>query len=302
MGVNLFRYKMVAFAVSSFYAGCCGALLYVVPGYFVPNSSFNLEVSVLFIAMLLVGGVGTISGAILGAFFFIYLPIATRMMPEFVPGLSSNAAQTPNVYQVEGVLQVARQGLVGGARLACAGWVVVREDDRGGVVLQCELDHLSRIDGRLREGAAEQFDGRKQAVAGVEQQHHEHFVRQCADLQAQPVAHRSRRIEQVALEHLLRQRTPRQFHDCLQLGILGRSHARDGREFGCGSGAQPGQRAEACDQFARQIDRAHAAYADAQEDRQQFGVGQRACAACEQSFARTFVLGPVGDRHGAAPV
>jgi branched-chain amino acid transport system permease protein len=104
MGVNLFRYKMVAFAASSFYAGVCGALLYVVPGYFVPNSSFNLEVSILFIAMLLVGGVGTISGAILGAFFFSYLPVLTRMLPDLIPGLSANAAITPNIYQLDRVL------------------------------------------------------------------------------------------------------------------------------------------------------------------------------------------------------
>jgi branched-chain amino acid transport system permease protein len=105
MGVNLFRYKVVAFAISSFYAGVCGALLYVVPGgFFVPNSAFNLEVSILFIAMLLIGGVGTITGAILGAFFFTFLPIVTRTLPDFVPVLSSNAAVTPNIYQLEFVL------------------------------------------------------------------------------------------------------------------------------------------------------------------------------------------------------
>jgi branched-chain amino acid transport system permease protein len=104
MGVNLFRYKVVAFAVSSFYAGCCGALLYVVPGFFVPNSAFNLEVSIMFIAMLLIGGVGTISGAILGAFFFTFLPTLTRTLPDFLPILSDNSAVTPNVYQLEGVL------------------------------------------------------------------------------------------------------------------------------------------------------------------------------------------------------
>jgi branched-chain amino acid transport system permease protein len=104
MGVNLNRYKMLAFAVSSFYAGCCGALLYVVPGYLVPNTAFGLDVSVMFIAMLLVGGVGTITGAILGAFFFTYLPIVTRLIPDGIGFISANSAQTPNVYQLEGVL------------------------------------------------------------------------------------------------------------------------------------------------------------------------------------------------------
>jgi len=104
MGVNLFRYKMVAFAVSSFYAGCCGALLFVADGRFEPNTSFNLDTSIKFIAMLLIGGVGTISGAILGAFFIIYLPVLTGYLPDLIPGLSTNAAQTPNTHQVELVL------------------------------------------------------------------------------------------------------------------------------------------------------------------------------------------------------
>lgn len=104
MGVNLARYKTVAFGVSSFYAGCCGALLYVVPGFFVPNTAFNLEVSVLFIAMLLVGGAGTITGAILGAFFFTFLPVITGLLPDLVPFISDNAAESPNVYQLDFVL------------------------------------------------------------------------------------------------------------------------------------------------------------------------------------------------------
>jgi branched-chain amino acid transport system permease protein len=103
MGVNLARYKTVAFAVSSFYAGCCGALFYVVTGFFVPEA-FNLELSVLFIAMVLIGGAGTISGAILGAFFFTLLRPFTRALPEYVPFIESSATAVPNVFQLETVL------------------------------------------------------------------------------------------------------------------------------------------------------------------------------------------------------
>jgi branched-chain amino acid transport system permease protein len=101
MGVNLARYKTVAFAVSSFYAGCAGALFYVSVGFFVPDS-FNLEMSVLFIAMVLIGGAGTISGAILGAFFFTYLPTLTRQIPSDV--ISGAATDTPNIFQLQLVL------------------------------------------------------------------------------------------------------------------------------------------------------------------------------------------------------
>ena len=101
MGVNLARYKTIAFAVSSFYAGCAGALIYAGRGVFVPET-FSLEISVLYIAMVLIGGAGTISGAILGAFFFTYLPTLTRMIPADI--ISNSATETPNVFQLQNVL------------------------------------------------------------------------------------------------------------------------------------------------------------------------------------------------------
>ena len=103
IGVNLARYKTVAFAVSSFYAGCGGALFYVVTGFFVPET-FDLGLSVLFIAMVLIGGAGTISGSILGAYFILLLPTVTRRLPEFVPFISGSNEDTPNVFQVETML------------------------------------------------------------------------------------------------------------------------------------------------------------------------------------------------------
>jgi branched-chain amino acid transport system permease protein len=102
IGVNLSRYKTVAFATSSFYAGCAGALFYVLPGFFVPES-FNLEMSVRFIAMVLIGGAGTISGAILGAFFLTLLPTLTRLVSTGVPFISNSSTVTPNIFQLETV-------------------------------------------------------------------------------------------------------------------------------------------------------------------------------------------------------
>jgi len=103
MGVNLPRYKTVAFAISSFYAGCAGALLFTVTGFFTPDS-FNLGMSVLYIAMVLVGGANTISGAVLGAFFFTLLTPLTRALPDVVPFISTTSTATPNVYQLQTVL------------------------------------------------------------------------------------------------------------------------------------------------------------------------------------------------------
>jgi branched-chain amino acid transport system permease protein len=102
-GVDVRRVKRRAFVVSSFYAGCAGALLYSILGYIDP-ASFGLLVSVQFIAMVLIGGVATISGSIMGAFFIALLPRLTRELPAYLPFLSSSATETPNVFQVETLL------------------------------------------------------------------------------------------------------------------------------------------------------------------------------------------------------
>ncbi|MEJ7833918.1 MAG: branched-chain amino acid ABC transporter permease [Nocardioides sp.] len=103
MGINLARTKMLAFAVSSFYAGCAGALLYTIIGFFDPGS-FNLLLSVQFIAMILIGGAGTVSGAIMGALFVSLLPTLTREVPNYVPFISQQVTVTPNVFQLESIL------------------------------------------------------------------------------------------------------------------------------------------------------------------------------------------------------
>ncbi|SCG51134.1 amino acid/amide ABC transporter membrane protein 2, HAAT family [Micromonospora echinaurantiaca] len=103
IGVNLPRYKTLAFAVSSAYAGCAGALLYTITGFFDP-SSFSLLLSVQYIAMVLIGGAGTISGAIAGAFFITLLPRLTRELQAWVPFISTQPNEVPNVFQVETIL------------------------------------------------------------------------------------------------------------------------------------------------------------------------------------------------------
>jgi branched-chain amino acid transport system permease protein len=72
-GVPLARYKVIAFVVSSFYAGIAGAAIWMFIGFIEP-SEFNLLLSIRYIAMVLIGGVATISGSIMGATFITFLP------------------------------------------------------------------------------------------------------------------------------------------------------------------------------------------------------------------------------------
>jgi branched-chain amino acid transport system permease protein len=104
IGVDVTRYKMIAFAVSSFYAGVAGALLYVMIGFVEPGS-FNLGMSVQYIAMILIGGVATISGSVMGALFITMLPRVTRELPAVLPFISSSStAGGITVFQVETIL------------------------------------------------------------------------------------------------------------------------------------------------------------------------------------------------------
>jgi branched-chain amino acid transport system permease protein len=73
MGVNEFGYKLRAFGISSFYAGVAGALLAVHVGSVIP-SRWDLFLSVQFIAIVLIGGAGTVAGVILGTIFVTVLP------------------------------------------------------------------------------------------------------------------------------------------------------------------------------------------------------------------------------------
>ena len=84
IGVDVARYKIAAFALSSFYAAAAGALLgsylrHVTPG------SFDLFVSVQFVAMIIVGGVGTIYGSVFGALFIVLIPRVVERISPMLP-------------------------------------------------------------------------------------------------------------------------------------------------------------------------------------------------------------------------
>jgi branched-chain amino acid transport system permease protein len=79
MGVDEVRHKLMAFGISSFYAGISGALFAVFIGRMIPEQ-WNLFLSVQFIAIVLIGGAGVVTGTILGSMFVIVLP---RLVLDF---------------------------------------------------------------------------------------------------------------------------------------------------------------------------------------------------------------------------
>jgi branched-chain amino acid transport system permease protein len=87
MGVDEFGYKLLAFGISSFFAGISGALLASFVVRVIPER-WDLFLSVQFIAIILIGGAGTVTGAILGSAFVVLLP---RLVGDFTQWLQSVA-------------------------------------------------------------------------------------------------------------------------------------------------------------------------------------------------------------------
>jgi branched-chain amino acid transport system permease protein len=83
-GVNLTRYKLLAFAISSFYTGVHGALYAQVLGHIEPQIFNVLESITLFVAVI-IGGLASIEGSILGAAFVLIVPKVFSNFREMVP-------------------------------------------------------------------------------------------------------------------------------------------------------------------------------------------------------------------------
>ena len=88
MGVNVRDYKAKAFLVSSMYAGLAGVLYALSIGSVAPES-FGLTLSVQFLAMIVLGGLGSVWGAVLGATFVSALPLSSSSTPARCPSSST---------------------------------------------------------------------------------------------------------------------------------------------------------------------------------------------------------------------
>ncbi|SDY62421.1 branched-chain amino acid transport system permease protein [Modestobacter sp. DSM 44400] len=84
MGVNVQAYKARAFFVSSMYAGLSGVMFALSVGSIAPES-FSLAVSVQFLAMIVLGGLGSVGGAALGAVMVAALPLVFQQYADSLP-------------------------------------------------------------------------------------------------------------------------------------------------------------------------------------------------------------------------
>ncbi len=105
MGISLYKYRLLSFGISSFYAGVAGALF----GHalkFVSSEQFNIGVSIVYLAMIIIGGLGSIIGSVFGAVFMILLPKVLSVITETV------AADIPSIARLAISMEQGVFGLI----------------------------------------------------------------------------------------------------------------------------------------------------------------------------------------------
>ncbi|MFP4149641.1 MAG: branched-chain amino acid ABC transporter permease [Nitriliruptoraceae bacterium] len=100
MGVDVARTKYVAFGVSSFLAGVAGAMFAWEAQFLTIDATVNLFISIEYIAIIVIGGIGTVVGAVLGSVAFVVLGQLADTLLGGLPLLSElSSAQRQSSFQ-----------------------------------------------------------------------------------------------------------------------------------------------------------------------------------------------------------
>jgi branched-chain amino acid transport system permease protein len=85
MGINLTKYRTLSFGLAAFFAGVAGAL-YAHYQLVISQEGFGIERSVLFLAMIIIGGTGSIMGTLMGTAFVVLLPESMEWLSHWLKG------------------------------------------------------------------------------------------------------------------------------------------------------------------------------------------------------------------------
>ncbi|WP_198369254.1 branched-chain amino acid ABC transporter permease [Roseomonas rosulenta] len=91
MGINLAYYRTLSFGIASFFAGVAGAL-YAHYLLFVSVEAFNILYSIQFLAMIIIGGLGSVMGSMMGAAFMVLLPEVVQAGADLLAGSAVDRA------------------------------------------------------------------------------------------------------------------------------------------------------------------------------------------------------------------
>ncbi|MGY4623019.1 branched-chain amino acid transport system permease protein [Bradyrhizobium sp. USDA 4486] len=95
MGINLTKYRTLSFGLAAFFAGIAGAL-YAHYQLVVSQEGFGIERSILFLAMIIIGGTGSIMGTLMGTAFVVLLPETMEFISLYLKGGAIDKALSLN--------------------------------------------------------------------------------------------------------------------------------------------------------------------------------------------------------------
>jgi branched-chain amino acid transport system permease protein len=117
MGINTARYKTVTFGISAAYTGIAGALSASAIAFVAPDS-FNIFLSIKFLIGLVVGGVGSLAGSVVGGIFYVLVDNSAQAISTYIKsdlGLQFDlSAYTIFGLLLIGLMYLMPQGIVGG--------------------------------------------------------------------------------------------------------------------------------------------------------------------------------------------
>jgi branched-chain amino acid transport system permease protein len=112
MGINLAYYRTLSFGIASLYAGIAGAL-YAHYLMFVSVEAFNILFSIQFLGMVIIGGLGSIMGSLMGAAFMVLLPEVVQAGAAMLAGSAID-----NALKIGASISYLREMAIGAAIIA----------------------------------------------------------------------------------------------------------------------------------------------------------------------------------------
>lgn len=103
MGINAFKYKMMAFIIAAFFAGLAGGLYAHYAGYIKPDS-FDFNKSIDYLTFVVFGGMGSLSGSVIAATVLTFLPELLRGLGDFRMVIYPLALILLMIFRPEGLL------------------------------------------------------------------------------------------------------------------------------------------------------------------------------------------------------
>lgn len=102
MGISLMHYKLLAFMVSAFYTGVAGALVALQTRY-INVDTFSILISIEALAMIIVGGMGRVHGALLGTALILLLP-EVLSFGFSLAGDRFTTLMSDRIYEIKGLM------------------------------------------------------------------------------------------------------------------------------------------------------------------------------------------------------